>query len=227
MGTIGAEGVGKYNGRAGDRPNNPINAKGFYDTLEGVKSFFWQDDLAWDQDFETSGLGSPTAGTDQTYADNVDICYFCGHGSRNGPFFGVANHDDGEAKPTEVRLGEWDLEWMIFDCCETLAYDNGAVFQRWGWPVFRGLHYIFAFETVSYSVTERGKRFAQKLNQGLTVRDAWISACIETEGPSTLWAYIRAEGNGTDTGNDHWWGKGFVSSDPVSISYLKFLSGTC
>ena len=97
MGTIGIEWVNKFHGRASDLKNNDDNARGFYNTLSGVRRFEYADDLAWDSDFEESGVGSPSAGGDQLYADNVDIVFFSGHGSINGAFFGVTNHDDGEA----------------------------------------------------------------------------------------------------------------------------------
>ena len=59
------------------------------------------------------------------------------------------------------------------------------------------------------------------------MRDAWIRACTETEGSDRNWAYMRADGDGTDTFNDHWWGEGFVSSDPTSPTTLFYLRGSC
>jgi hypothetical protein len=63
MGTIGIEWVEKYNGLQGDLSNTKEQAEGFYNTLNATRSFNWGDDLAWDQDFEESGRGSPSAGS--------------------------------------------------------------------------------------------------------------------------------------------------------------------
>lgn len=227
MGTIGIEWVNKYHGRASDLKNNDDNARGFYNTLDGIRQFEYGDDLAWDQDFEQSGAGVPTSGTDQIYADNVDIAFFSGHGSQSGPFFGVATHDDGTARSTEVRLGDRYCNWVVFDACLVLAYDDGAVFDRWGWPAFKGLHYILGFHTTTGDSGDRGRKFAEYLNAGWRVRDAWIRACQDTEGSDVYWAYLRADQSGTDTYNDHWWGKGYVSPDPTAPTSLAYANGPC
>jgi hypothetical protein len=227
--SIGIEWVNNYHGRPGlaNLSNNDDNAKGFYNTLQGVKQFQWSDDWAWDQDFEESQTGTPQAGGDQYWADNVDICFFSGHGSPNGPLFGVTAYDDGQTKPTESRLGNRQLEWVIFDACQVLQYDNGAVFNRWGWSVFKGLHYILGFHTTTGDSATRGQKFAEKLNAGWTVRTAWIRACEETEGSGTQWAYLRANSSVANTYDDHWWGKGSVSADPANPTSLAYLRGTC
>ena len=226
MGTIGIEWANNYHGRAADLKNNDDNAQGFYNTLQGVKRFQFGDDLAWDQDFEESGVGSPSSGSDQIYADDVDIAFFSGHGSMSGGFFGVATHDDGTAGPGELRLGNRDCEWVIFDACEVLAWDGGNVFSRCG-GAFAGLHYILGFDTTCGDSGDRGRKFADRLNSGWRVRDAWIQACTETEGSGTQLAYMRADGSGTDTFNDHWWGKGSVSADPTSPTTFFYLRTSC
>lgn len=225
--TIGIEWVNNYHSAASNLSNNDDNARGFYNRLQGQRRFEYGDDLAWDQDFEESGVGTPTAGSDQIYADDVDIVFFSGHGSRAGAAFGDKTHDDGTAKASNMQLGNRDLEWLAIDGCEMLAFDNGQVFGRWGWPVFRGLHYILGFDTTAYDRKDRGDKFAYRLNQGWTVRESWIRTCIESEDDDVSYAYLRADGEGTDTFNDHWWGKGSVSADPVSPTTLFYLRGTC
>ena len=227
MGTIGIEWVNKYHGRAPELYNNDENAKGFYNTLHGIKEFQWGDDWAWDRDFEEKHVGAPPPGTDQIWADNVDICFFSGHGRPLGPMFGNTKYDDGDAKHTELMLGNRQLEWIIFDACQVLQYDNGAVFSRWGWPVFKGLHYILGFHTITNDSAVRGRKFAEKLNAGWTIRSAWIRACEETEGYDVMWAYLRAGSGNAKTYNDHWWGKGYVSPDPVNPTYLAYSKGVC
>lgn len=226
MASIGIEWVRKYHGKAGDLTNTKPQAEGFYNTLSGTKSFNWGDDLAWDQDFETQGRGSPITGTDTVWADDVDIVFFSGHGSSGSFLFGV-DKDDHRARPTEIRWGDGDLEWIALDACNILERDG--VFDRWGWPVFAGLHYILGFHTTTGDEPNRGRCFAEYLNAGWRVRDAWIRACQDTEGSDTEWAYLRADqaSRSTDTYNDHWHGKGFVSGDPDSPSTLFYLRGAC
>jgi hypothetical protein len=225
MASIGIEWVKKYNGRATNATNTQTAAEGFYNTLHGVRSFNWGDDLAWDQDFEEQGRGVPATGRDTVQVDSVDIVFFAGHGSSQGPLFGIATRDSGQASPTEMRLGDQNLEWLVFHGCNVLS--EAGVFNRWGWPVFAGLHYILGFHTTCHDETNRGRYFADDLNNGWRVRDAWIRACQETEDSDREWAYLRADAQDTDTFNDHWHGKGFVSSDPYNPTTLFYARGSC
>ena len=227
MADIGIEWVKQYHGRASNLTNTQAQAEGLYNNLSGVRRFNWGDDLAWDQDFEEQGVGSPATGTDNTWIDTVDIGFFSGHGSTAGPLFGIANRDDGRVAPGELRLGNNNLEWLALDACQVLDWDGGNVFSRWGWPVFRGLHYLLGFHTICQDESQRGRLLADNLDNGDRVRDAWRKACQETEGSDREYAYLRADASGTDTFNDHWWGKGFVSSDPTSPSVLFYLRDTC
>ncbi len=224
MGTIGIEWVQEYNGLQGDLINTKAQAEGFYNTLSGVRKFAWGDDLAWDQDFEEAGQGSPAAGTDRTWADNVDAVFFSGHGSPGAFYFG-RSIDDALAKNTEAYWGDWDLEFIALDACNVLERDG--VFDRWGWPVFHGLHLMLGFHTTTGDEPHRGRVFAQYLNAGYTVREAWIRAAQDTEGSDTEWAYLRADGSGISTYADHWWGQGDVANDPRTPTTLFYARGTC
>jgi Family of unknown function (DUF6345) len=224
MGTVGVEWVQKYNGLQGNLSNTKAQAEGFLNTLAATRGFNWGDNLAWDQDFEQSGKGLPSAGTDTTWADNVDIVFFSGHGSADRFYFGT-KMDDGVAKASEIRWGDKDLEWIALDACQVLSRDG--VFDRWGWPVFAGLHMIVGFDTTTLDEANRGRLFAQYLNAGWTVRDAWIRCAQDTEDSGTNWAYLRAQSQGTDTYNDHWWGRGAVSADPINPTNLFYARGAC
>lgn len=214
----------QYHGLAGNLTNTKPQAEGFYNTLSATRRFQWGDDLAWDRDFEQQGSGSPASGSDTIWADNVDMVFFSGHGSPSGFLFGVKT-DDAKVKPTEVRWGDKDLEWIALDACNVL--EANGVFSRWGWPVFKGLHYILGFHTTTGDEPDRGRLLAQYLNNGETMRRAWIKCCQDTEGSDTQWAYLRADAPGTDTYNDHWWGKGSVSADPDSPTVLYYARGAC
>ncbi len=224
MGSIGIEWVRQYHGLASNLNNTKPQAEGFYNTLSATRRFQWGDDLAWDQDFEQQGAGSPATGTDTTWADNVDMVFFSGHGSPGGFLFGVKS-DDARAKPSEIRWGDKELEFIALDACNVLSVDG--VFDRWGWPVFKGLHYILGFHTTTSDEPDRGRLLAQYLNAGETMRRAWIKACQDTESSDTVWAYLRADTASTDTYNDHWWGKGSVSTDPYNPTVLVHTRGTC
>jgi|SRR5829696_688047 len=228
MAKIGIEWVQKYHGKQTDLTNTKAQAEGFYNTLQGTRAFNWGDDLAWDRDFEKQGKGSPSAGTDTIWIDDVDFAFFSGHGGPAGFLFGK-DMDDARAKPTEIEWGDQDLDWIAIDACKVLERDG--VFDRWGWPVFDGLHMICGFHTNASDEANRGRVFAQYLNNGETIRRAWIKACQDTENSTTAdpreWAYLRADAPGTDTYNDHWWGKGFVSADPDNPTVLYYARGTC
>ena len=224
MATIGVEWVRQYNGLANNLTNTKAQAEGFYNTLSGVRRFNWGDDLAWDQDFEQQGQGSPNTGTDTTWVDAVDAAFFSGHGNQGAFYFGK-KIDDARAKNTEVVWGDLNLEFIALDACQVLE-ENG-VFDRWGWPVFKGLHVLCGFHTVTGDESNRGRIFAQYLNAGCTVRQAWIRAAQDTEGSGTQWAYLRADAPGTNTYTDHWWGNGSVSPDPYEPTVLFYARGTC
>jgi hypothetical protein len=139
--------------------------------------------------------------------------------------FGESGYDDGLARNTEVRWGDRNLEWIAFDACELLQ--RAGVFGRWGWPVFKGLHYVLGFHTTCSDEANRGRYFAEYLNDGWTVRNAWIKACQLTEGSTVEWAYLRAGTSSADTYNDHWHGKGYTSPDPLNPTYLAYGRGSC
>src|SRR5688500_2549538 len=123
MATIGIEWVEAYHGRASNLSSTEEQAEGFYNTLSATRTFNWGDDLAWDEDFEEQGAGAPAAGTDTVWVDDVDMVFFSGHGSVAGAMFGIADRDDGTARPAEMRLGNRDLDWIVFDACEVLIRD--------------------------------------------------------------------------------------------------------
>lgn len=229
-GEVGIEWVKNYHGH-GDLSNTQAQAEGFYNEIakppaSAIRRFNYGDDSAWDQDFQDNDV-DPN-GTDHKYIDNVDIVFFSGHGNQNGPRFGRADRDDGQARPDEIRWGNKDLEWIAFDACLILANHPTSATARWR-QVFQGLHYILGFATTCQDERNRGKRFAYWLNRKYTVRCAWIKATKETEGSGVRGAYLRADetGIGTNTYNDHYLGCGFVSADPEDPDSFVWCSWPC
>jgi len=227
MAKIGIEWVQKYHGRASSLSNTKAQAEGFYNKLSATRAFNYGNDSAWDSDFEESGVGSPSSGGDALYTDTVHMVFFSGHGSSAGPLFGVANHDDGRARPSEIRLGNGTLNWVVFDACEVLRNDHPFdAIDRWR-SSFAGLHAILGFVTTSSDEDKRGKYLAENLNDGQKMHNAWRNACEETEDSDTRYGYLYAEGSGTNVYKDHWHGKGHVSADPTNPTAFVFISGTC
>ena len=222
MARIGIEWVNNYHG-----PDNLYNAQKqaerFYYKLSGVRAFNWGDDYAWDIDFEEEGVGVFDV---TSWVERVHIVFFSGHGSRNGVRFGVVGHDDGELHYTEAKWGNGVLNWICFDACRVLNNDDSGVFDRWR-NAFDGLHIILGFDTAANDKPYVGRYFAELLNDGYTVINAWKKACIEGEESDKKWAYLRsAGGSGVNTYYDHWHGKGWVSKDPTN-SWRVWTRGGC
>ena len=200
----------------GNLTNTKTQAEGFYNTLSAVRRFNWGDDAAWDVDFEQQGRGTPSAGTDTTWR-TTSTQSSSGHGSQGDSTSAGRSttrreqHRDHLGIGTRVRRAR----------CPPVLEEKG-VFDRWGWPVFRGLHLLCGFHTVTADESNRGRLFAQYLNAGRTVRQAWIRAAQDTEGSATSGLYLRADGNRSDTYNDHWWGKGSVGNDPTNPDHLWY-----
>ena len=219
----GWEAVGDYNGTNNDLPKTIPEGQKFQQALaqhapSWKTDFAWTDNNAWERDFKSPSNG----GSDSSWTDDVDLTLFAGHGNRNGVFFGV-NQSDLAIRFDESRLGDKDLEWMIFDACQVLKDDSGK-WDRWGWPVFKGLHYIFSYDTNTFDKDTRGRdfvKYAAKYNW--RVKSAWVKATILSEN-DTVAAYMRADDGSSDTYNDHLWGNGFVSSDPDNPTNLFYAS---
>ena len=114
---------------------------------------------------------------------------------------------------------------IVLDACQVLG--QAGVFVRWGWGRLAGLHYVLGFHTDCTDESKRGRYFADKLNNGWRVSEAWIHASQETEDSDVEYAFLRADGAGTNTFDDHWHGKGFVSPDPVEPTTLFYMRGSC
>ena len=217
MGDIGIEWVKDYSARPTsgfwDLVNTQTHAEGFYNTLNATQTFALGDNAAQDQHFEQAGKGAPRAGNDAAVVETVDMVYFTGHGNTNGFEFGVLQ-DDARAKPAEIRWGDGRLKWVVLNACNVLL-DNpdSRAIDRWG-QTFTGLRYILGFATLASDEPDRGRIFAEYVNAGNTIREAWVKACQDTEQSSTAWAYMRADGNGVTTDQDTWIADANASTKP-------------
>lgn len=206
----GVEWVGQSMGLGGSHDN----AYGFVNTFvsRGVPiAFNWGDTNAWEEDFKKASSG----GTDDLYVDNVDMVFYTGHANGNGWAFPGA-HDDGFLDYTEASYGERELEWLMIAACGPMQLSEGSMhlFDRWG-RVFKGLHLLAGYATVSYDNTIEGDRLARHLlNDNLTVRSSWAQMATEAQPSSVTYGYMGVIGpNGLSDINDHYWGHGSVGPD--------------
>jgi hypothetical protein len=228
-GLIAIEWVREYNGRLGNPVNTQTNAEGFYNTLNATQKFAHGDNKAQDKHFEQSGAGAPVAGSDKSKVEKVDMAYFAGHGSSLGFDFGVLQ-DDARAKPAEIRLGDGRLKWLAINACDVLFHNDTpsfpSIIDRWG-QIFTGLRYILGFATLTSDEPDRGQIFAEYLNSGETIADAWMKACQDTEASFTTWAYLRADGNGVTTDQDTWVDLANIRTKPNPPSLIHYVTGAC
>jgi hypothetical protein len=220
-------------------------AEGFYSRLGEIgwtKRFDFGDDLAWESDFEKSAVG----GSDYLYIDTVDFAWFGGHGD-SAEFMFSTNHDGDGAYPcvvhyTEASWGDLDLEWVVISACQVLQWQAplGNVFDRWAWPVFKGLHAIFGFDsnasdqpiwTDPFHLTweSPGKRFVDYMAVPYTIGESWQRTTIDWQ-PSDNWGAALAV---CDTAtNFYQWddylpGYGYVSPDVDSPTSFVWRNWQC
>ena len=225
-GKIGIEWVQDYHDRWENPANTQQNAEGFYNTLNATRKFAHGNDNAHDRHFEQSGAGAPPSGQDTTHVEKVDMVYFAGHGTGEGFEFGVLE-DDARAKPAELRWGHGRLKWVVLNACDVLLDNPGfSAIDRLG-PAFTGLRYILGFPGLTSDEPDRGQIFAQYLNAGNTVREAWVKACQDTEQSFTDWAYLRADGNGITTDQDKWLADANARSKPNPPDVVHYVRGAC
>jgi hypothetical protein len=222
--------------------NTETNIEGFYSWMGAYggysQEFNWGEYSAWEEDFKDAAF----SGTDTEWVDAVDFVYYQDHGGPDGVSF-TSHHDDKGLEYSALRLGDGDLETIVFDACSPLAWenDNGDnVFQRWA-PALQGIHQVCSFGTTSQNSAVRGTKFALYMTgfsilQPSTIVNAWFRACAETEGSDRLAAVFYATKSPDpnnpqldDPINDHAYGFGYVCSDPTpgSFSWYMYITSSC
>jgi uncharacterized protein DUF6345 len=174
--------ISDYDRSIGQMPESRDAAINFADALTVPVGFSACNQSAFDELFEGANA----------QVRNVQIVYFAGHGTKNGPAFAVRNRDNGVAKHDQVSLGG-GLAYAAFDCCLSLSIDR---MKQWR-GAFQGLHYLLGFGAFVQPSTKRGRRFAEFLRppHSLPFPMAWRKAAMETEKgetPVTSWSSLRA-----------------------------------
>ncbi|MFX1416733.1 MAG: DUF6345 domain-containing protein [Promethearchaeota archaeon] len=233
---VGIEWVGMSHGKP--LWNTETNIEGFYNYMGTVggynREFNWGEYSAWEEDFKDAQF----SGTDTEWVDAVDFVYYQDHGGPNGVSF-TSNHDDHGLHYLHMRLGDGDLDSIVFDACSPLAWENpdgDNVFDRWA-PSMQGIHQVCSFATSSKNSATRGTNFAKYMTtNGMTIVNAWFRATLETEPSDHLAAVFYATKSPDpynpqqdDPINDHAYGFGYVCSDPTpgTFGHYVYIVSSC
>lgn len=235
---IGVEWINDFPGTGDDRSHWDESCDGLYNQLLAsgwTSRFHYTDWSAFETDFKNESSG----GQEDTYVDNVDIAMICTHGAGtydsfwgkdlSSVYFG-SSHTDQHLSPGDAYMayGDKDLEWLAFDSCSVLS-DGGAApyYNRGYWSTtMNGLHLLLGFKNTMY-VWAPGdgllwglymKGFGWWLPPS-TVMQSWFQA-VDYVQPSVTCARVLAET--PENFNDYLWGKGPVSSDPVSDGWYWY-----
>lgn len=234
----------KNDGRRVGTAWSPVSpGRGFASTREQAESFY--SEIHGQRRFSLASPRALPRSRRLTRADfgpggrlnTVDLLYFAGHGSRTGLVL------DGEerAVPREYvdssDIQDWGrddgLKWAVIDACDVLNLgappDAADVIARWR-RVFRGLHCLLGFASPVLSWPGRGATFAQLLDRGEPVQEAWKMACEETEGPDDeapplLWACLRTAD--ADTVPDRWTGEGAAEVPEAPPAAMELITRPC
>jgi len=234
---IGIEWVGMSHGKP--LWNTEKNIEGWYNKMGTTggysREFNWGEYSAWESDFKHS---SSSGNNDSLWIDAVDFVYYQDHGGPDGVAF-TSNHDDHALHYLEMRLGDGDLDSIVFDACSPLAWENkhgDNVFERWA-PSLQGIHQICSFATTSQNSATRGTKFATYMTDlGMTIVSAWFRATLETEGSDRLAAVFYGSKSSNpmnpqldDPINDHAYGFGYVCTDPTpgSFGHYVYITTSC
>ncbi len=211
---LGIEWVETYDeNEISNLPGAKEAARGFASELEDF-GFDWEydygNDYAWEQDYKYNG--HPEGGEDDAYADNVDICWFSGHGDPYFFYFNDPDHDDRKLMNTDAEWGDQDLEWICLHACDLLKNDGSTkAVDRWG-GAFAGLHQILGFAGPGWCGGKWdpfGSYFAERCCEGDTIWTAWNQASYYHQPGGTEVAMLYTY----NAFNDHIWGAGSVAND--------------
>lgn len=225
-------------GLSGGLEGSQDNAQGFVTGLaaDGWQvNFNWGNLDAWESDWNRN---------DDRWVDAADFVFYTGHASGDG--WMLADPNDKFLTYTEVsgprdRWGRQDLEWAIIAACGPLQ-DNvispggGDVF-RWR-DSFDGLHMLLGYGAVTFDNTEEGATVVKYAKEGSTLMHAWFRTGLQVQGcgengvlppngPDMWVGALWASSPGINPANDHLWGHGPVSADPVSPTRFSAMWSHC
>lgn len=192
----------------------------------------WNTNSSWESDFKSDTI---TGGNDHTYVDDVDMAFYCGHGSPNTfTFENTYGPTDQSLHYSEARWGDRDLEWFALLSCQVMAETSGGLStaQRWG-SAFDGLHEMMGFHTNAAASGNLGSSlafYAQGFStSGYTMaprkmHDAFVQAAIDSQPSDRVWATLLPVSYSYQWNrNDYFHGRGNISADiPANQIYYFF-----
>lgn len=162
--------------------------------------------------------GKSLGGSDNKYADNVDILFYAGHGLKPGGHgakdYCFALNTYGKktmAKQADMKLGNRDLEWLVTFTCNFLHGGLSKVGR-----IAKGVHSVCGYKTDMTITANSGKVFCSKLKKGISVKEAYFAYANSTQ--AKLHKNVAAVFTTKKCANDRIWGYGSVAKDPVSYS---------
>lgn len=123
-------------------------------------------------------------------SEAVDLLLLVGHGGGAGTGFLLPT--SGLNSSSVYFSGQ--LRWVVLDSCLTFhasRYEDPMTWSR----VFGGIHMLLGFETLANDCAARGSAFAERLNQGKPVLQAWQEAVEET-APEMRWGVMSPVDDG-------------------------------
>ena len=186
-----------------------------------------------EEDFKRTEYG----GKNNDYADEHDLVFFSGHGSkRSGEYysdstrcitFSNTTSDDSAMTAGDAHdsWGDDDMEWIGMSACQTMRQDS-----RWA-ASMNGVHLVMGWQTNMYDVDNFGKKFAKRMvdsgsfDSAYPVKESWFYAAEKTHWYVDRTAEVIGETR--NMGSDYLWGQGSVNSDPTDDStYTRWSYGT-
>jgi len=212
---VGVQWVNDYDDPADDR-SYWDDAAGAFGSELGSKgesyTFNFGNANVWERTFRRSDYAGyydisgawtvDTSGADSSYVDNVDWAYIGAHGWGAGGRIFVEvdtslrsyNVDSSDIFNKNLRLGDRDLEWMVFDSCVQLCRDPDSLDRdldgnttEGKWTLyktsFKGLHAIIGYESimwVSSNNADAKEKFVDyayaSSGNKRTIYEAWLKA---------------------------------------------------
>ena len=152
------------------------------------------------------------------YVDKMDLAFVAAHGSS---YYVETNQSANEGvdlrscPPYGDLANNGDLEFLIIESCSTVASAPEATDWWTPWTsIFRGLHQLVGFRTLSYSDNGIPNSYANKLKANAGVWQGWFDAIAEerTHGSSVAYPGYASAVMYVSTENDR---IGNYAADPA------------
>ena len=183
--TAGFREIGGYVDKAEDRfVRNVWNFIKNFQTNQNIGSNTWKySQYYWDKPYFFSGPSHAY------YADAMDFVYASGHGNS---YYLQTNKSISEgidfttASPLGDLANGGDLEFLVIESCNTVVpYPDDHNYRNVWNTIFKGLHQLVGFRTLSVSDNGIPNNYAGKLKGNQGIWQAWFAAVNEER----YWAF--------------------------------------